>query len=358
MWWAHGDRPPTLLTWGVKGESAPYIERITITSPTDSVVIGVPHRFDISARWSDSSDAPPPRVRWRLGARGDGDIDSLGTLIARRPGTIVVVASAGGWRATSTRVVAVPAASHLVKAENWTSGLRAWKTFGDPVPVIVHDPRLGDALLNSGDGSYFSGAYSQDRFRWTSGLAVDAVLSTPVTELQWQTLDLDLRGSDNDQVLRTWDHRTGFMPTIARSSGASCIFSFPGREGLDGLMTIIPLSAPRSDTPRQALRISNGEPYRVRLQVFPDGRCGMAVNGAALFVSNDRLEDQVPLRLVTYGNSWRTRMLLGPVTITEGVPGDIDWTVISRVIPATMPPGPTQASNTLRNRQPQPALKR
>ncbi|MEK6613071.1 MAG: hypothetical protein AABZ29_09830, partial [Gemmatimonadota bacterium] len=248
--------------------------------------------------------------------------------------------------------------SHLVKAENWTSGLRAWKTFGDPVPVIVHDPRLGDALLNSGDGSYFSGAYSQDRFRWTSGLAVDAVLSTPVTELQWQTLDLDLRGSDNDQVLRTWDHRTGFMPTIARSSGASCIFSFPGREGLDGLMTIIPLSAPRSDTPRQALRISNGEPYRVRLQVFPDGRCGMAVNGAALFVSNDRLEDQVPLRLVTYGNSWRTRMLLGPVTITEGVPGDIDWTVISRVIPATMPPGPTQASNTLRNRQPQPALKR
>ncbi|MEK6612833.1 MAG: AAA family ATPase [Gemmatimonadota bacterium] len=99
--WTPGDRPPTLLTWGVKGESAPYIERITITSPADSVVIGVPHRFDIAARWSDSTDAPPPHVRWRLGARGDGDIDSLGTLIARRPGTIVVVASAGGWRATT-----------------------------------------------------------------------------------------------------------------------------------------------------------------------------------------------------------------------------------------------------------------
>ena len=356
--WTPGDRPPALLTWGVKGESAPYIERITITSPADSVVIGVPHRFDIAARWSDSTDAPPPHVRWRLGARSDGDIDSLGTLIARRPGTIVVVASAGGWRTTSTRVVAVPAGSHLVRAENWASGLTAWRTFGDPVPTIVQDRRFGDALLNNGDGSYFSGAYSQERFQWASGLAVDAVLSTPVTELQWQTLDLDLRGSDNDQNLVTWDHRTGFMPTIARSSGASCIFSYPGREGVDGLMTIIPMAATRGDTPLQALRISNGEPYRVRLQVFPDGRCGMAVNGAPLFVSTDRFAAHVPLRLVTYGNSWKTRMLLGPLTVTGGVPDDIDWTRISRVIPTAMPSGPARPEAAARNPPPPPAPKR
>jgi hypothetical protein len=50
----------------------------------------------------------------------------------------------------------------------------------------------------------------------------------------------------------------------------------------------------------------------------------------------------VPLRLITYGSSWKTRMLLGPLTITEGVPADIDWTRIVRDIPATMPPGPPE----------------
>ena len=179
-----------------------------------------------------------------------------------------------------------------------------------------------------------------------------------MTELQWQTLDLDLRGSDNDETLVTWDHRTGFMPTIARSSGASCVFSYPGREGVDGLMTIILMAATRGDTPLQALRISNGEPYRVRLQVFPDGRCGMAVNGAPLFVSTDRFAGHVPLRLVTYGNSWKTRMLLGPLTVTGGVPDDIDWTRISRVIPTAMPSGPAKPEAAVRDPPPPPAPKR
>ena len=70
----------------------------------------------------------------------------------------------------------------------------------------------------------------------------------------------------------------------------------------------------------------------------------MAVNGAALFVSNEHFGAGVPLRLTSYGNSWKTRMLLGPLTIMEGVPGDIDWTRIVREIPSTMPPGPPHST--------------
>ena len=44
--------------------------------------------------------------------------------------------------------------------------------------------------------------------------------------------------------------------------------------------------------------------------------------------------------LLTYGSSWRSRMLLGPVTISEGVPGDIDWTVLADNPARTTPRSP------------------
>ncbi|MHB1312436.1 MAG: AAA family ATPase [Gemmatimonadaceae bacterium] len=342
--WLRGGPAPRLLTWAAPGAPAPYIARIAVRSITDTVIVGVPHSFEISAQWSDSSDTPPPHVTWRLGSPDDGSIDSAGTLVARRTGDIVVVASVGGWRATSTRVVAIASQTRRLATENWTNGLAAWRAFGDPSPLVVLDPRLGAALLNNGDGSYFSGAYSRTTLRWRFGLAVDVMLSTPVTELQWQNLDLTLQASDRDQALSTWDHRTGYIPTIGRTAGATCVFVYPGHEGVGGLATMVPLNAQANAEGQRALQIADGRPYRLRLQVFPDGRCGLAVNGAALFVSKDRFRDNVPLRLVTYGSSWKTRMLLGPLTITEGVPRDIDWSHIVRDIPPQMPPGPLDST--------------
>ncbi|MHB1311882.1 MAG: TolB family protein, partial [Gemmatimonadaceae bacterium] len=342
--WTPEGPAPTLLSWGTPGEPAAYLARLTVRSSTDTVVVGVPHEFELDAQWSDSSDAPPPHVNWRLGSPDDGSIDSAGTLVASRTGDVVVVASAGGWRVTSIRVVAVPARTRRLVTEDWANGLAAWRAFGDPMPTVVRDPRLGAALLNNGDGSYFSGAYSRATMRWRFGLAVDVALSTPVTELQWQSINLLLQASDHDQALATWDHRTGYIPNPGRTAGANCVFVYPGREGASGLITIVPLNAPASATHQRVLTIADGRPYRVRLQVFPDGRCGVAVNGAALYVSTDRFRDNVPLRLITYGSSWKTRMLLGPLTITEGVPADIDWTRIVRDIPAKMPPGPPDST--------------
>lgn len=351
-------RADGLLVWGPSGVAAPFIERIAVTSLTDTVIVGVPHRFGVVAKWSDSSDAAPPYVRWRLGAAGDGDIDSAGTLVAKRIGTIVVVASAGGWRTTSRRVVAINARMRLIATENWLNGLAGWRVFGNPSPALVQDQELGGALLNNGDGSYFSGAYYRTTLHWTRGLAVDAVISTPVTELQWQTVDVQLYPAIDAAALAAWDHRTGFMPAGSQRRGAECVFEYPGREGIDGLSTILPLAAFSPSGSRRSLPLANGRPYRVRLQVFPDGRCGMAVNGAPLFVSSGHFANRAPLRLVTYGNSWRTRMLLGTVTIVEGVPNDIDWTRISREIPSMMPPGPPPPSAAVSNRPTPPPPKR
>jgi hypothetical protein len=342
--WTGAGPVPRFLSWGAPGESAPYVTRISVRTTIDTIIVGVPHQFEIGAQWSDSSEAPPPHVTWRLGSRDAGSIDSTGTLIAKRSGEIAVIASAGGWRATSVRVVAIAARIRRVATEDWTHELAAWRAFGDPTPIVVRDRQLGAAFLNNGDGSYFSGAYTRATMQWRVGLAVDAVLSTPVTALQWQNLDLNLQASDHDQALAAWDHRTGYIPSLGRTPGANCVFVYPGHEGAGGLMALVPLEAPSSKTSQRVLRIADGKPYRLRLQVFPDGRCGVAINGAALYVSKDRFRDNVPLRLITYGSSWKTRMLLGPLTITEGVPADIDWTRIVRDIPAKMPPGPPEST--------------
>ena len=68
-----------------------------------------------------------------------------------------------------------------------------------------------------------------------------------------------------------------------------------------------------------------GRWYTVRVQVFPDGRCGLAIDGNPV----DVVEGPVPLdrryRLDISGKSVGTRILVGPVEVWQGVKGGVDW---------------------------------
>jgi hypothetical protein len=272
-------------------------------------------------------------------------VDSLGTIVARRPGRITLTASAGGWRKVRHTFVAVPRHDSVVVRETWTLGPVAWRLFGDPQPQVVADRALDRALSNEGDGAYFSGAYLKQRLRPVHGMAVDAVVRTPVTEYQWQSLLLGLHPLGNSAAIERWDHRTGYLPLPSNARGAAaCIIQYPLGAGLEGLAGIATSSGWISQTAFDARTLGDGTPWRIRLQVLPDGRCGVAVNGRALAVSNQRYHPGDSLMLLTYGSSWRSRMLLGPLTISEGVPGDIDWTSTAG---ASLPPPPA--------RQPAPA---
>lgn len=63
----------------------------------------------------------------------------------------------------------------------------------------------------------------------------------------------------------------------------------------------------------------------VRLQLFPDGRCGVAIDGQPIAMISKSTNPASRVRLMLGGNSYRTQFLLGPVTVMEGVPDDIDW---------------------------------
>jgi hypothetical protein len=77
--------------------------------------------------------------------------------------------------------------------------------------------------------------------------------------------------------------------------------------------------------PRQAdSTLRTGRWFTIRLQVFPDGRCGVAVDGKPI-AGGETLALDRPFRVVLHGKSVGTRVLVGPLEVWEGVRSDVDW---------------------------------
>ena len=338
------DLPGTIspvLGWTGRGEPAPYLEALSFDAAADTIYVSVPHRATVMSMWSDGTRSPSKRLRWSVDDSATARVDALGTIVARRAGRIILTASAGGWRSVRHTFIAVPQRDSILVRETWRQGPGAWRLFGDPQPRVVTDDALTQALSNEGDGAYFSGAYLKRRFDAGRGLAVDAVVRTPMTEYQWQSLLLGLYGYSDLAAVERWDHRTGYIPLPSTTREAGwCVLAYPLVPGIDGRDRIQVGPGPNPPVEFDASKLARGTPWRIRIQVLPDGRCGVAVNGRVVVVSNQRFDLGIPLLLLTYGSSWHSRMLLGPVTISEGVPGDIDWTVIGNSPVRTTPRSP------------------
>jgi hypothetical protein len=76
--------------------------------------------------------------------------------------------------------------------------------------------------------------------------------------------------------------------------------------------------------------VSTGDPYVVRLQLFPDGRCGIALNGKPLWRSPLSRPVDVPFRVAFLGKSTGNRVSVGHVEVWEGVRGDVDWSALNQ----------------------------
>jgi hypothetical protein len=59
--------------------------------------------------------------------------------------------------------------------------------------------------------------------------------------------------------------------------------------------------------------------------LFPDGRCGVAINGKPLGILNARHRPIPVVRLRLGGNSYQTRIAVGRLRFYEGVLTDVDW---------------------------------
>lgn len=329
---AHDSAAPSFsLRWGATAVGAAYLSRLVIAAPTAAIPLTVRYRLTASGLRPSGDTIPTRRLRWWSTDSSIATVTDSGEVTPRRLGTVTIHVTAGGWRGDSVRVTIGAAQATTVLSESWRGHVEnAWRLFGRPRPTLESGPGGIPSFLNSGDGRYNSSGYSAREFSASSGLGLEADVSTPLTSAHWQVLYVQLDADLDSVTLAHWDHSTGYLPHSGLSASGTtvCIAFVPAGEGWDA-SRLLGLQAGLREVsvalPRASLE---GRWYRVQVQLFPDGRCGVAVDGRPVWVSGTALPLDRPFRVVLQGNSAGTRMLFGPVEVWEGVRGDVDWRVV------------------------------
>jgi hypothetical protein len=189
--------------------------------------------------------------------------------------------------------------------------------------VLVADTRLGHAFSNNGDGSFFSGAYTSRGYGTRAGLWVETELSAPITATESQEQVLSLFAMVDSTTWANWDHVTGDGPMGVTSPSWSFRYPYGAHAAHLGEEFLITANS-GALLLRAPADASTGRPFRVVLQIFPDGHRGLALNGKPVWIgSADFFQPEVHLMLA--GNSVNTKILVGHLRIVAGIATDIDW---------------------------------
>ncbi|HEX9727358.1 MAG TPA: AAA family ATPase [Gemmatimonadales bacterium] len=305
---------------GGRAEPA-YVDHLAIQSPSHQVPLDAVHRLWVEGFDPAGRPLPVPIVSWRSSDTVVATVAADGTVRPRRLGAVTIQASAGGWRRDSVALAILPTASTTILEERWSGPLtRSWVPYGIPVPTLAPGSDGTPAFWHRGDSSFHSGVYSRRAFDARRGLGVEAMVSTRVEALQWQYLSVQLDAALDSAGLVGWDHRSGAPPSHGDAQ-RSCGVRYPDGDGFQNLNRI---GGPPGRVPVDT-SLRSGRWYTLRLQIFPDGRCGVAIDGQPLARSHTPLALDRPFRVHLTGKSVRTRILVGPLEVWEGVRGDVDW---------------------------------
>ncbi len=288
------------------------VEQLAL-APTTSARLGVAHRLRLDA--TDSIGRPvavaPEVVRWWVEDSSIATINpSTGELIPLGLGRVVVHASADGWRTTSQPVTIEANIVTAMPSEYWAdSTLAGWRRLGNPVPSVFYLADGARALAINGDGSFDSGLLGLVAIGTSRGMGADFLVSTPIDRTKWQSLRLHLISH----------------PTVGANGMAtgqlSCGFTIPTGEGDSNKNRIGFTGGGLRPAPAELV---SGRWYRLRLQVFPDGTCGVALNGRALW-REDRGANHDSVQVLAHGQSVGTRVAIRSIETWQGVKPDVDW---------------------------------
>lgn len=269
-------------------------------------------------------------ARWRVTNPLAGSIDSLRGILTASGGTsdLTVVVSAGAGVSDSATIVVTSESAQLVIDEQWDDGLSRWMRFGSPSPTVSVDSRSNRAFLNNGDGSFESGAISRFEIDPSRGAAIDAEVTTPITLPQWQVVRLALRTLDDTAILKTAEG-VNDTPRFAAVT-EWCAFDYPQEGRLFGPRRVASIGSREFAARATMMDIGGGRTWRIRVQLFPDGRCGVAVNGKPVGIVDGGAAPTGMLRAQIAGNSYRTRVAVGRVRVYAGVLTDIEWGEVGR----------------------------
>ncbi len=347
-----GVRDPVAFGWAPRPDRG---ERVRVRiQPRDALRLPLGASYDGTATVVDTAGdrvlLPASALYW---SSRDTTIVAVasasGRITARRLGRTVVTADFGGVARDSIEVVVRADTAETIFSERWAAiDAARWRDFGEPPPRLTSGPGGVRGLNNGGDGRYTSGVFSTDRFDVSRGLGLEAKVSLPVSRSQWQQQIIALR-SERSVVVDGWDRRSGYPWRDRAASGDECAFAYPSGEGLSALGRFS-FSAGGA-TPRSPADSSwrEGAWHVVRLQLFPDGTCGIAVDGVPVWRSEQRVSRNARYRVWLEGNSAGTNLVVGPVELWRGIRQDLDWQLLDSV-----PHRPERADGMLRDPRSRP----
>ena len=317
------DPRPMWLRWS--RDATPH--SVSIDSGWRSPKVGVPHKLIAAVRDSLGRVRSGLATRWSLPNGGDATIDSVtGILTVRKAGPVLVEASTGNDASGRLLLSVNNTPAREVLRERWDDlRMTAWYPFGYPAASIDSTRGEGRVLSNNGDGSFTSGVVSRQAFDVRDGLALDLRASVPAPLRQWQTLSAEfISPSDTAALVRARERNAVSFVDLAEHL---CGVAFPVENSVsqtnDAVLNLANANGDaQSFVPEGA---TSGAWVLVRVQLLPDGRCGVAFNGKPLGVLGTPTAPFARARLLLGGKSYKTNVWVGEVRVYRGVPNDIDW---------------------------------
>jgi len=291
--WSHGSR-----SWAARVVLEPEV-----------VAVGTGRGIRVAAMvLGPEGEAVRSILRWSVGDTAVARVDDLGFVRGRSPGTTLLVASAGGFRAETVQVKVAFAPVDTLFDEGWRGRFDTtrWTPFGYPHPFVVHGvpPDGRSAFLNNGDYNHGSGAVSVQTFEeGEAGLTLETEAWLPFTGQHWQHWQMALA----NEPLASGGPELSGGPVGISFSGPEPTIPSPRRSCSDGRIHEDPQN-----------RIARWR--RVALVVRPDGWSECWVDGRMIGASPmpDGLAGR-PLAIVLRGHSVGTRIYHGRVVVTRGL---------------------------------------
>ena len=334
---------PNLMSFARRGNARPGRGRLRIARAPDTVRRDAVVHLRASAVPHGGGTAAPADIAWRSLDSAVAEITrDSGVVQPRRDGAVRIEASAIGWLPdTVTLTIGAPLFGAPLLEERWNAPLDTtrWVPFGDPAARVVTVGAEPPALLLDGDGHLSSGLVQRSPVDARAGLGLEFEIIAPVNAAQWQTLTVGLTAVEPERFPR--------MPGSASQSGArgqgvpmvrewsqmdaastlrQCHFTAPlGEGGVAREKVEFHAGGHSERIKRLPFSVTDGRLHTVRLQLFADGRCGLAVDGRVITISQRTLPLDRPLRTFLQGQSVGTSMRVGTISIWQGQRLDVPW---------------------------------
>ncbi|MFN0098685.1 MAG: AAA family ATPase [Gemmatimonadaceae bacterium] len=297
---------------------APHLDRFAFEERELRVSLESGAAVRVSGVNSEGIEVPIRALRFEGADTSVVRVQSDGLVSPVSIGQTWIRVTAGGWRKDSVHVTITAGKSRARVTETWSDGIGSfWTPFGVPRPRVR---RVGGvrALEPNGDGKYASGVYQRQPMPTADGVGVEMRFRTPIVRNKLDRLGVSFSESGDSAQFSRWDHATT-SPPIGPSI---CSCSFPWGEGGAAFKRIAVSSATGE------IKYGAGPPpadlyadvwHTVRLQLTPDGRCTLYLDGNLVARTDGPARVPPTVRLMILGSSGPKPVVVGNVEVWEGV---------------------------------------